>query len=141
MTADNSNLPSEITPRPDPTTLTTAQLIREIMALRQLIEARLEALDGRIDLVRVHLDRVPIDIKDATREVMSVTEKSFTGALVASKELRDAQHKALDSKINEIRDRLSSLEQTPGSRKDVIITGIVVMVAIWAALVSFVRFG
>lgn len=132
----------DVTPNPDPTRLTTSQLIRELNSLRLLIEARLSAIDGRIDLLRAHLDRVPSDIKESSREILSATDKSFSSAINSATELRDTQYKALDDKVSEIRDRMTSVERYAGGRKEattVILIVIIVMVAIWAALVSFIK--
>lgn len=43
-------------PVPDPTVLTTQQLIREIAAVREIIEARLVGIDGQLERLEEHLD-------------------------------------------------------------------------------------
>ena len=132
----------DITPRPDPTTLTTAQLIRELNSLRQLIESRLAGIDSRIDLVRMHLDKVPSEIKESSKDALLLAERSLNSALQSLKELRESQFKGLENKVDEIKSRLVSLERSAGGRKEITVTVlivVVVMVATWASLISFVK--
>jgi hypothetical protein len=52
-------------PVPDPTVLTTQQLTREILAIRELIEARLDGMDKAINLIQAQSDRAPQHIDSA----------------------------------------------------------------------------
>lgn len=49
------------TPVPDPTTLTTQQMQREIAALKEVVFTRLDAMDKAVDLFKADLVRVPTD--------------------------------------------------------------------------------
>lgn len=49
----------EIVPSPDPTVLTTAQLMREINHLRELIGSRLDAMDKAVVLLQEFANRQP----------------------------------------------------------------------------------
>jgi hypothetical protein len=50
---------SGVTPIPDPTTLTTAALAREITSLKELLFTRLDAMDKAQELFDLNLNRVP----------------------------------------------------------------------------------
>ena len=64
--ASLTGAPEQLRPVPDPTTLTTDQLRREILALRELLETRLRCADERgAGLVSRHL-------QDAIRHVEQV---------------------------------------------------------------------
>ena len=52
-------------PDPDPTVLTTQQLWREVGALKELIETRLDAMDQALTVARDNYTRVPTDIDKA----------------------------------------------------------------------------
>jgi hypothetical protein len=57
------------TPAPDPTVLTTQQLRHEQGALREVIEARLNAMDVATRLQADHVNRVPSDIDKQVRHL------------------------------------------------------------------------
>ena len=67
----------DVTPRPDPTRLSTAQVVREIGALRALLEARLDAMDHDRGLIRRGLDQVPAKIAQAILELRCLQEEKF----------------------------------------------------------------
>jgi hypothetical protein len=67
-----------VTPVPDPTALTTDQLRREIAALRELIEGRLEGMDTATELVKLSNDKVPCLVKEAVRQLKEVTDEKFS---------------------------------------------------------------
>jgi hypothetical protein len=46
-------------PIPDPTTLTTQQLLREILAVRELFETRLDGMDKAVALLQATLNKSP----------------------------------------------------------------------------------
>ena len=49
----------ELLPRPDPTVLTTQQLLREVSSVREILEARLNGMDKAITLLQAAVDRSP----------------------------------------------------------------------------------
>lgn len=64
----------------DPSALTTQQLLRELMGLRELIEARLDGIEGRmessdkaVELLQAFADRTPTT-KDVQHEVVALRE-------------------------------------------------------------------
>jgi hypothetical protein len=54
-----ANLSPVVVPSPDPTLLTTQQLIREIQSLRELFDARLDGMDKALTLLQAKADRYP----------------------------------------------------------------------------------
>ena len=64
-------------PVPDPSILTTEQLHREIMHLRELIEARLDNIERRAD-------RVIVEGQKALETALTATDKAIDTALAAS---------------------------------------------------------
>jgi hypothetical protein len=79
-----------LVPVPDPTLLTTQNLLREIAALRELLQTQLEAISNRVDANTEDVLRWDVSIKDATghlrdlmeqkiSELRSVSEEKFEG--------------------------------------------------------------
>lgn len=66
-------------PVPDPTVLTTAQLIREVFGLRELIEARLEGMDKAIELLQEATDRIPAHMKETVQTLRELHDEKFAG--------------------------------------------------------------
>jgi hypothetical protein len=64
-------------PTPDPTTLTTEQLRRELSALRELLEARLDAMEQATALRVGATDRIPTDIKVAVDQIHQLHDKDI----------------------------------------------------------------
>lgn len=62
---DNRDPRYDVTPHPDPTRLSSAQVFREVGALRTLIETRLDAMDNDRALIRKRLDTIPDMIAEA----------------------------------------------------------------------------
>jgi hypothetical protein len=58
---ENGRMPRESRPIPDPTSLTTQQLIRETSALKELMSTRLEGMDRAIVLFNENITRVSTD--------------------------------------------------------------------------------
>ena len=64
MSKDSSGrAPTFSVPVPDPTVLTTAALLREIGALKELFEVRFSAMDGRLGHMQLTLDQRGIAIR------------------------------------------------------------------------------
>ena len=64
-------------PVPDPTLLTTQQLIREMGSLRELLETRLDAMDKATELNKSATDKVPCMIKDAVSQLEARQNEKF----------------------------------------------------------------
>ena len=134
------------TPVPDPTSLTTDQLRREIMSLRETIEARMEG-DRKLNDERfrgietqflerdkrteqtTHDNKVAVDAafaaaKEAVGEqnksnAASITksEATFTKQIDQTGTLLSAVAKATDEKIDDLKTRLTTIEgQKTGGR-------------------------
>ena len=117
---------------PDPSTLTTAQLHRELASLRELIEARLDGTDKRIEIQFTERDKrseqTAKDSKIAVDAAFSaakeaVSEQNKSSALAISKSetattkqidsissLISASSKATDEKIEDVKARLQMIE-------------------------------
>ena len=67
-------------PVPDPTTLTTQQLQREVAALRDILESRLDGMDKAITLIQRAVDRSPTiaEIYAEFREKFNSVQTQFT---------------------------------------------------------------
>ncbi|HXJ26379.1 MAG TPA: hypothetical protein VNH17_11790 [Streptosporangiaceae bacterium] len=66
-------------PVPDPTLLTTAQLLRELGALRELIEARLNGMDRATALLSETVNRTPTVIQTEISHVRELIDERFGG--------------------------------------------------------------
>jgi hypothetical protein len=74
-------MPTEI-PVPDPTVLTTQQLLREILGVREILEARLDGMDKAIELIQKSVDKSP-----TVSEIYSKFKEKFKGVQMQFKEL------------------------------------------------------
>lgn len=72
-----SNETKFCTPVPDPTVLTTAQLLRTVEGLREIIEARLTGVNEGFALLRGGLDHQPEEIAGAVRHLAEVQNEKF----------------------------------------------------------------
>jgi hypothetical protein len=75
-----SSLQADHRPSPDPTILTTQNLQREIAALKEVVNTRIDAMDKAVLLLQQRADRVPseVDLKtSALKELMIEKFKSF----------------------------------------------------------------
>jgi hypothetical protein len=66
-------------PQPDPTRLTTDQLRREIAALRELIEARINGRDEAVRLLQEATDKQPQRTREAVEQLKAVLDEKFAG--------------------------------------------------------------
>jgi hypothetical protein len=64
--------------RQDPSALTTAQTVREIAALKELITTRLEAMDKAIVLFSDNLTRVPTDVDKQVGNLKELHDERFS---------------------------------------------------------------
>jgi hypothetical protein len=84
--AASSMSPGESTPRPDPTILTTQQLLREVSMTRDVIETRLSGMDKAIELLQVATDKLPDKIHQATARLQELHEEKFRSIQVQFEE-------------------------------------------------------
>ena len=84
MTVPSANVnpmsgPGDSRPVPDPTLLTTQQLLREMSNLREVIFTRLDAMDKAMDLFRENITRVPTDVDKQVGHLKALHEEKFMG--------------------------------------------------------------
>src|SRR5271163_46358 len=65
-------------PVPDPTLLTTQQLLRELSTLRELIFTRLDAMDRATSLLSETVNRTPTVVQTEISHVRELTGERFT---------------------------------------------------------------
>jgi hypothetical protein len=78
MAADDPHDIGELLPRPDPTRLTTDQLRRELSALREILTARLDAMDRATSLLDATVNRTPTIIQTEISHVRELMNEKFT---------------------------------------------------------------
>jgi hypothetical protein len=123
---------SNVTPIPDPTLLTTQQLIREILSLRELLEAKQQAFSRETDMRFAGLNKEIIALQELHSEKFAAVARQFderdTRALVTAEAIDKAMQKSegattkqmdqlytliatgtktLDDKITDIKERLA----------------------------------
>lgn len=86
--------PGDIRPIPDPTTLTTAQLRRELSSLRELVEARLDGMDRATRLLDETVNRTPTAIQIAIDHLKELHDEKFASISL--------QFEARDDKVEAI---------------------------------------
>ena len=67
------------TPVPDPTALTTQQLLRELASLREIFETRLDGMDKAATVLSETVNRTPTAIQTAISNVREVYDERFAG--------------------------------------------------------------
>lgn len=80
-------------PVPDPTILTTQQLVREVGSLKELFETRLDAMDKAIVLLQAFADRQPTttSVAHSVEALKELMEEKFAGVKTRIDE-RDIQN-------------------------------------------------
>lgn len=77
----DNNIPKVVLPLPDPTILTTQQLLREVTMLKDTVNTRFEGMDKAIDLLQKFADKSPTTavLEQQVGAIMSLTEEKFSG--------------------------------------------------------------
>lgn len=90
----------DVRPVPDPTALTTQQLLRENLWLREVLETRLDGMDKAITLLQDTADKFPDRIDEKIASLREVHEEKFRSIEVQFSE-RDVrtEQTAKDSKV------------------------------------------
>lgn len=91
-------------PVPDPTVATTAQLLREIDALRAQIDIRLSGMDRAQDLAEAHLNRVPSDTDKLLTGLTDLIEEKFRSVetkITALSELQTLEFRSIQTQFEE----------------------------------------
>jgi len=121
-------------PVPDPTLLTTQQLLRELAALRELLETRIDGLDRllsrRMDDADKAIQAALVSAEKAVTKAEIASEKRFEGVNEFRRALSDqtatfipraeydSAHDALSARVNANADRVAALELRLTSRLD-----------------------
>jgi len=101
----------EVRPVPDPTTLTSAQLFREIAALRAILETRLDGMDKALTLLQRLADKVPSEVDIKVNQLQALHGEKFRSIeaqFIANKVALDAALQATERSGLE-RERLNAL--------------------------------
>jgi len=110
-------------PRPDPTRLTTDQLIREIVALRALMEAK---YDGKIEVMKTRMDGNDTALAaalQAAKELVNVNNQFATKAIDSQAAAFKGTLDGTQSVIADVKDRLTRIEgRTSGAGSTVATT-------------------
>src|ERR1700722_13869365 len=96
------NLDRGSRPVPDPTLLTTQQLIREINSLKEVVFTRLDGMDTGIELFNGNITRVATDTDKQIQHLKEFHESRFNAMDEAVKLVRDALgniHEVTNQKI------------------------------------------
>ncbi len=75
VTGNESKSAVDIRPVPDPTLLTTQQLLRELSGLKEVIFTRLDGMDRAISLFNENITRVPTDVDRQVGTLKELLEK------------------------------------------------------------------
>ncbi len=101
MVMDNTGLPAgdDRRPVPDPTILTTQQLLREMGSLNSLFTARLEAMDKAIVLTNTNLLQQLVHLRELMDEKFVSVEKQFEERDTRVRETATATKVAVDAAL------------------------------------------
>jgi hypothetical protein len=102
----------DIRPVPDPTRLTTQQLLRELNSLKEVISTRLDAMDKAIELFNANMTRVPTDVDKQVgnlerlhNEKFSSIEKQFSNLDSRNAQLSAANERAIMAALQAAKER------------------------------------
>jgi hypothetical protein len=97
---DMTTSPSGTTPVPDPTILTTQQLVAAIAAVREILETRLDAMDTATNLNKEQMDKIPSMIDDKIRQLRVLVEEKIAGLMEKFHSI-DVQFKERDTRTEQ----------------------------------------
>jgi len=92
----------DVFPRPDPSKLTTEQLLREVAALKEIMFTRLEGMDKAIVLFDENMTRVPTDTDKQISHLRALLETRLDGmdkAIGLFQKSSDQIHVSIDEKL------------------------------------------
>lgn len=109
-------------PIPDPTLLTTQQLLRELHTLREILEARMEGMDRAQAMLQALVDRVPTDVAMKIGQLRELVEEKFRGVhtQLAERDARLTQDRAtaraaLDTALQAAKELLAEQYRAAGT--------------------------
>jgi hypothetical protein len=98
---------SQVTPRPDPTKLTTDQLYREIAALKEIVFTRLDGMDRALSVATDDLNRQPTAIDKAIDHLKDMLGARMNGM----DQLREQKFAEMKMQFREQDSRFSVITQ------------------------------
>jgi hypothetical protein len=84
VTAGNPQGIGDLLPRPDPTVLTTQQLLRELAALREVFDTRFTAMDTATSLLAETVNRTPTVVQTAVANLKDLHDERFRSTELVS---------------------------------------------------------
>jgi hypothetical protein len=106
MAANDPKAERDWRPIPDPTTLTTEQLRRELSALREVLQARLDGMDKATRLLSETVTRTPTEIQTQIAHLKGLHEEKFNSVRlqfeerdVRTQQASEASKQALDAAL------------------------------------------
>lgn len=98
---------------PDPSSLTTAQLLREINSLEKLVTQRMDGIERAVSVAHENLVRVPTDVQKEIEHLDEVTN----GKLATLREMFEVQAEKFSSVDRQFTERDVRTEQTSRDSK------------------------
>jgi cobalamin biosynthesis Mg chelatase CobN len=138
----------DLVPRPDPTTLTTSALNREIAAVRELFGIRVEALDrlvmDKLGTSESHRKEQKVDSDERIQAALTAAkdENAKTAASVAKQidSLKDTFDSAISSltvNLNDLKERVTKAEGSTGGQQQAKMNLYAFLSAVVAVIVIF----
>jgi hypothetical protein len=150
MAKDDDDRQRPWTPIPDPTLLTTDQLRREILSLREILEGKITNVETKVasnrEITRETLVLVDVKFNErdkalaaallSAKEAVVKSEANTHEALSQLRELFMAESKATNTKVDDLRDARNRGEGHTGGSKDMwgYLVGVIGLVAALAAV-------
>lgn len=112
-----ASTPRGSTPVPDPTLLTTQQLMAAISALKELVFTRLDGNDKAVELFNANLTRVPTDtdkqishLKELHAEKFKAVQGQFLERDVRTDKIAELGQKALEAALSAAKEAVGKTE-------------------------------
>src|ERR1017187_3751953 len=93
-------------PTPDPTVLTTQQIIREVGSTREVLEAKIGGIDRVVEVLIAHSKTMRLEIGEKVDHLQALVEEKFSGTYaqlsqrdILAKELALATKTAVDAAL------------------------------------------
>lgn len=115
----------DLRPIPDPSTLTTAQINREVAGLREILEARMDGMDARFVQLHVEFDKVPVfagkivqNLKELHGEKFQSIQTQFTERDTRTEQTSRDSKVAVDAALSAAKEAVSA--QTIASQREIL---------------------
>lgn len=101
----------------DPTSLTTAQILREVGTLKELLLTRIEAMEKAIDVAHEDLEQFPTDVDKAVSALKELHEQKFKSIDRVFLEYADLRNEKFSGVQRQFEDRDKRIEQASIDQK------------------------